>query len=105
MGYETGLERKAFDNKHVTFEEHIRTEHNMWHYLYFIVLIKVKDPTEFTGPESYVHEMVKVKPSRVIPLRAKQVREVLISYLLENSYIMLRLVCILRLLREITLVH
>ena len=55
-----GLERKAFDNKNVTFEEHTRTEHNMWHYLYFIVLIKVKDPTEFTGPESYVHEMVKV---------------------------------------------
>ena len=44
----------------MTFEEHIRREHNMWHYLYFIVLIKVKDPTEFTGPESYVHEMVKV---------------------------------------------
>ena len=57
----SGLERKAFDNKNVTFEEHTRTEHNMWHYLYFIVLIKVKDPTEFTGPESYVHEMVKVK--------------------------------------------
>merc|ERR1711971_184076 len=38
-----GLERKAFDNKNVTFEEHIRSEHNMWHYLYFIVLIKVKD--------------------------------------------------------------
>merc|ERR1739838_1255483 len=55
-----GLERKAFDNKNVTFEEHIRSEHNMWHYLYFIVLIKVKDPTEFTGPESYVHDMVKV---------------------------------------------
>jgi len=54
-----GLERRAFDNKNVTFEEHIRTEHNMWHYLYFIVLIKVKDPTEFTGPESYVHLMVK----------------------------------------------
>merc|ERR1712141_54309 len=56
-----GLERKAFDNKNVTFEEHIRNEHNMWHYLYFIVLIKVKDPTEFTGPESYVHQMVKDK--------------------------------------------
>nr|XP_040580259.1 inositol 1,4,5-trisphosphate receptor-like isoform X2 [Lepeophtheirus salmonis] len=54
-----GLERKAFDNKHVTFEDHFHFEHNMWHYLYFIVLIKVKDPTEFTGPESYVHEMVK----------------------------------------------
>ena len=51
---------QEFDNKNVTFEEHIRTEHNMWHYLYFVVLIKVKDPTEFTGPESYVHQMVKV---------------------------------------------
>ena len=56
-----GLERKSFDNKHVTFEEHVTTEHNMWHYLYFTVLVKVKDPTEFTGPESYVHEMVKVE--------------------------------------------
>jgi len=56
-----GLERKAFDNKNVTFEEHIRAEHNMWHYLFFIVLVKVKDPTEFTGPESYVHQMVKDK--------------------------------------------
>ena len=55
-----GLERKAFENKHVTFDDHISTEHNMWHYLFFIVLVKVKDPTEFTGPESYVHQMVKV---------------------------------------------
>lgn len=55
-----GLNRSAFDNKTVSFEEHIKNEHNMWHYLYFIVLVKVKDPTEFTGPESYVHAMVKV---------------------------------------------
>lgn len=56
----TGLNRSAFDNKTVSFEEHIKCEHNMWHYLYFIVLVKVKDPTEFTGPESYVYAMVKV---------------------------------------------
>ncbi|XP_055609347.1 inositol 1,4,5-trisphosphate receptor isoform X4 [Uranotaenia lowii] len=54
-----GLNRSAFDNKTVSFEEHVKNEHNMWHYLYFIVLVKVKDPTEFTGPESYVHAMVK----------------------------------------------
>ncbi|XP_054164139.1 inositol 1,4,5-trisphosphate receptor-like isoform X3 [Oppia nitens] len=54
-----GLERSAFDNKSVSFEEHIRCEHNMWHYLYFIVLVKVKNPTEFTGPESYVATMIK----------------------------------------------
>uniref|UniRef100_A0A8C0EVI2 Inositol 1,4,5-trisphosphate receptor n=1 Tax=Bubo bubo TaxID=30461 RepID=A0A8C0EVI2_BUBBB len=56
-----GLERDKFDNKTVSFEEHIKSEHNMWHYLYFIVLVKVKDPTEYTGPESYVAQMIVEK--------------------------------------------
>lgn len=58
-----GLERDKFDNKTVTFEEHIKVEHNMWHYLFFIVLVKVKDSTEYTGPESYVAEMIRVRPT------------------------------------------
>ncbi|XP_043943593.1 inositol 1,4,5-trisphosphate receptor type 2 isoform X2 [Protopterus annectens] len=53
-----GLERDKFDNKTVSFEEHIKSEHSMWHYLYFIVLVRVKDPTEYTGPESYVAQMI-----------------------------------------------
>ena len=58
------MERDKFDNKTVTFEEHIKVEHNMWHYLFFIVLIKVKDSTEYTGPESYVAEMIRVSIKR-----------------------------------------
>ncbi|KAI0235730.1 Inositol 1,4,5-trisphosphate receptor type 1 [Lamellibrachia satsuma] len=54
-----GLERSAFDNKEVTFETHYKEEHHIWHYLGFIVLIKVKDPTEFTGPESYVNSLIE----------------------------------------------
>merc|ERR1712142_1119206 len=54
-----GLNRKVFDNTYTTFEEHISLEHNMWHYLYFLVLLKVKDPTEFTGPESYIFKMIE----------------------------------------------
>lgn len=66
-----GLNRSAFDNKIVSFEDHIKCEHNMWHYLFFIVLIKVKDPTEFTGPESYVYTMVKASNLEWFPrLRA-----------------------------------
>lgn len=60
-----GLERDKFDNKTVSFEEHIKSEHNMWHYLYFIVLVKVKDPTEYTGPESYVAQMIVVSDQSV----------------------------------------
>lgn len=56
----SGLDRATFDNRSVTFEDHVKHEHNMWHYLYFIVLVRVKDPTEFTGPESYVDAMIKV---------------------------------------------
>ncbi|XP_041852186.1 inositol 1,4,5-trisphosphate receptor type 2 [Melanotaenia boesemani] len=56
-----GLQRDKFDNKTVSFEEHIKSEHNMWHYLYFLVLVRVKDPTEYTGPESYVAQMIKKK--------------------------------------------
>ncbi|KAK4321538.1 hypothetical protein Pmani_007659 [Petrolisthes manimaculis] len=54
-----GLKRNCFDNKAVNFEDHIKREHNMWHYLFFYVQVHVKDPTEFTGPESYVDTLVK----------------------------------------------
>lgn len=56
----SGLERDKFDNKTVSFEEHIKFEHNMWNYLYFIVLVRVKNKTDYTGPESYVAQMIKV---------------------------------------------
>uniref|UniRef100_UPI00398F4F09 inositol 1,4,5-trisphosphate-gated calcium channel ITPR3 isoform X3 n=1 Tax=Pristiophorus japonicus TaxID=55135 RepID=UPI00398F4F09 len=56
-----GLERDKFDNKTVSFEEHINDEHNMWNYLYFIVLVLVKKRTDYTGPESYVAQMIKTK--------------------------------------------
>ena len=54
------MERGKFENKEVTFEEHIKREHSLWHYLFFIVYIKTKESTEFTGPESYVHDMINV---------------------------------------------
>ena len=66
-----GLPRKSFDNKEVTFEHHIDVEHSLWNYLYFIVLVKVKDSTEFTGPESYVAEMMKVSPPQLGPSQVR----------------------------------
>lgn len=59
-GFSAGLERDKFDNKTVSFEEHIKLEHNIWNYLYFIVLVREKNKTDYTGPESYVAHMIKV---------------------------------------------
>ena len=55
-----GLQRSEFENKEVTFEFHISREHNLWHYLYFIVHLNTKEKTELTGPESYVYQMISV---------------------------------------------
>jgi hypothetical protein len=55
-----GLDRSKFDNQTVSFDEHVKSEHNMWNYCYFLILIKVKDKTEFTGPESYVYSCIQV---------------------------------------------
>jgi inositol 1,4,5-triphosphate receptor type 1 len=56
-----GLHRSVFCNKVVSFEDHIKNEHNMWDYFNFIAHLKVKDSTEFTGPESYVHQMIEAR--------------------------------------------
>lgn len=63
-----GLERDKFDNKTVSFEEHIKLEHNIWNYLYFTVLVREKNKTDYTGPESYVAHMIKVRPSAGHPI-------------------------------------
>lgn len=70
LSYQTcgfaGLERDKFDNKTVSFEEHIKLEHNIWNYLYFIVLLREKNKTDYTGPESYVAHMITVRPDALM---------------------------------------
>ncbi|KAJ3609453.1 hypothetical protein NHX12_023974, partial [Muraenolepis orangiensis] len=66
-----GLERDKFDNKTVSFEEHIKLEHNIWNYLYFIVMIREKNRTDYTGPESYTYSglfCVTVNPYKWLPV-------------------------------------
>jgi len=54
-----GIDRNTFDRKHpIGFEHHIRSEHNLWHYLSFMVHLRVKNVTDYTGPESYVKDML-----------------------------------------------
>ncbi|KAL3318752.1 hypothetical protein Ciccas_002579 [Cichlidogyrus casuarinus] len=54
-----GLPRTCFDYCSGKFDHHIKLEHNPWHYFDFFVLLRTKDPTEFTGPESHVYKLVQ----------------------------------------------
>lgn len=63
-----GLERADLDRNGSGFAQHIKLEHNMWKYCYYIVYLLVKDPTEYTGLETYVSEMVEEEDMNFYPL-------------------------------------
>eukprot|EP00656_Telonema_subtile_P005039 TRINITY_DN12291_c0_g2_i1.p1 TRINITY_DN12291_c0_g2~~TRINITY_DN12291_c0_g2_i1.p1 ORF type:complete len:586 (-),score=129.96 TRINITY_DN12291_c0_g2_i1:222-1979(-) len=53
------IDRVEFDrNTENGFKYHIHYEHNMWDYIFFIVYLINKEPTEYTGVESYVVECI-----------------------------------------------
>lgn len=41
------------------FKYHIKNDHYMWNYLFYIAYLKEKKSTEFTGIESYVFEKIE----------------------------------------------
>ena len=48
------LDRYIFDQDGNGFDDHCKNDHNMWNYIFYIIHLKLKDPTEYTGVESYV---------------------------------------------------
>jgi hypothetical protein len=37
----------------IPYIDHVKFEHNMWHYLWFWIHLESKDPLSYTGPEQY----------------------------------------------------
>ncbi|CUE79976.1 transmembrane protein, putative [Bodo saltans] len=64
-----GVEQNEFDRVAPGgFDHHIRTEHNMWHYLFFLHYIKKKDKANLSGQESHVWKKVKAKEPSFFPI-------------------------------------
>jgi len=53
------IEAEKFQRDALGFDNHIKSEHNMWHYLYFYVYLKLKPVGEFTAVEFYVYKQNK----------------------------------------------
>ena len=53
-----GLSREVLDNTPHGFERHISHEHRLWNYLFFMMHLRLKPETEYTGQESYVHHQL-----------------------------------------------
>jgi hypothetical protein len=62
------FDRLTFDrNSEGGFERHIAKDHNLWCYVYYIVHLNFKDPTNYTGIESYVSELYEKGEATWIP--------------------------------------
>jgi len=53
------IEAEKFQRDALGFDNHIKSEHNMWHYLYFYVYLKSKPVSEFTASEYFVYKQNK----------------------------------------------
>ena len=53
------MERTLFEKDGKSFEKHVRVEHNVWNYLYFIVYLKDKNILQYNGTETYISEKLE----------------------------------------------
>jgi inositol 1,4,5-triphosphate receptor type 1 len=57
--YICGTDRQTFDKDSANgFMHHIKKEHNLWKYVFFMIYMNSKDTTEYTGIETYVSNKV-----------------------------------------------
>ena len=46
----------------------IKNEHNLFHYLYFLVWLESKDENDYSGIESYINENIQHKEISWLPI-------------------------------------
>eukprot|EP01065_Artemidia_motanka_P042661 TRINITY_DN5763_c0_g1_i1.p1 TRINITY_DN5763_c0_g1~~TRINITY_DN5763_c0_g1_i1.p1 ORF type:complete len:2981 (+),score=515.22 TRINITY_DN5763_c0_g1_i1:142-9084(+) len=64
-----GIESTQFDRQtEGGFESHVKGDHNMWCYIYFLHHLREKDPVTFTGPESFVYQQIQQHDLSFFPL-------------------------------------
>eukprot|EP01061_Rhynchopus_euleeides_P014015 TRINITY_DN24300_c0_g1_i2.p1 TRINITY_DN24300_c0_g1~~TRINITY_DN24300_c0_g1_i2.p1 ORF type:complete len:1573 (+),score=627.49 TRINITY_DN24300_c0_g1_i2:63-4781(+) len=70
-----GIESTQFDRQGEGFDSHIKNDHNLWYYIYFLHHLLKKDVAELTGPESYVYKMIQKQDLGYFPLNKAIVLE------------------------------
>ena len=62
------LSRETLD-RNSGFQFHIKEEHNMWQYLYYIVYLRAKDPSLYTGSDQFVMNIIEQEGIGWFPIR------------------------------------
>ena len=70
-----GIDSYIFDRYGDGFASHTKYEHNMWQYLFFIQHLRLKDPNDYTGQESFVAHHLLRKDFSFFPTRSLALEE------------------------------
>ncbi|KAF8571250.1 hypothetical protein P879_00727 [Paragonimus westermani] len=62
-----GLQRSVFEQSGLNFDTHVTQEHNIWHYVCFLILLHSKSREDLTGPESYVFQLLQTRDLSWVP--------------------------------------
>jgi len=65
------IQREEFGHNGMSYDHHIKQEHNMWKYVWFSIYIEEKDPATMSGTEHYAYQMMQDKQSfvKLIPIK------------------------------------
>ena len=62
------LHRHKFDKTRDGYDKHVKVDHNIWNYVYYLYYLKKMDKTEYTGLDTYVNSMIEKDDHFWIPL-------------------------------------
>ena len=65
------IDREDFETSNILFSDHIKNDHNMWKYAWFMIYLDEKDHTEFDGIEQFCFELIEKhdNSTRWLPLK------------------------------------
>lgn len=56
-----GINKQLFEQSADGFYNHIKRDHYLWNYIYFIYHLQIKDITDYNGYESYINNLLQTQ--------------------------------------------
>src|SRR3990167_8841738 len=64
-----GFSRKDFEKEEKSFDFHIRYEHHIWNYVYFIAYLTSKSSDDYTGNEYHLRAKYDIRSTDWLPIQ------------------------------------
>lgn len=75
MCFICGMSRSQADKKNKDFDLHIKTEHYLWNYIFYIYCLRNKDNTDYTGIEYSIAEKLEKEDLSWMPIETEDEEE------------------------------